>query len=70
MIKLYEGGCDFFKTYFEDKPIYGFTEDKVYNMFTIEDTKFIRKLSRKLGKKVAAHSMFIKGSKRVDRRGF
>lgn len=65
MDRLYESGCDFFKTYFEDKPIYGGKDSTVYNMFTREQAEFIKNKAMKFDKMVEAHSMFIKGSRRV-----
>lgn len=63
--RLHESGCDFFKTYFEDKPLYGGKESTVHNMFTFEQAKFIKNKAVKFNKIVEAHSMFIKGSRRV-----
>ncbi|MEJ2657860.1 MAG: amidohydrolase family protein [Desulfobacterales bacterium] len=60
-----ESGSDFFKTYFEDKPIYGGKESDVFNMFTPEHAALIRKKATAYNKMVEAHSMFIKGSRRV-----
>jgi imidazolonepropionase-like amidohydrolase len=65
-----ENGFDFFKTYFEDKPIYGGKETDVFNMFTPEQATLIRKKANTYGKMVEAHSMFIKGSRRVIDAGF
>jgi imidazolonepropionase-like amidohydrolase len=70
MERLHQMGCDSFKTYFEDKPIYGGEESTIYNMFTPEQAKLIRKAAEQYGKIVEAHSMFIKGSRRVIEAGF
>jgi len=56
-------GCDFFKTYFEEKPLYGGKEDTVYSMFTSEEAETIHETAKRFGKKVAAHTMFIKGAR-------
>jgi imidazolonepropionase-like amidohydrolase len=69
MERLHQMGCDSFKTYFEDKPIYGGEESTIYNMFTPEQAKLIRKAAEQYGKIVEAHSMFIKGSRRVIEAG-
>ena len=61
---------DFLKTYFEDKPIYGGKEFDVFNMFTPEQAALIRKKADTFNKMVEAHSMFIKGSRRVIDAGF
>lgn len=65
-----ENGFDFFKTYFEDKPIYGGKESDVFNMFTPEQAALIRRKANAYNKMVEAHSMFIKGSRRVIDAGF
>ena len=63
-------GFDFFKTYFEDRPIFGGKESDVFAMFTPEQAKLIRKKADFRNKMVEAHSMFIKGSRRVIDAGF
>ncbi|MBL7162999.1 MAG: amidohydrolase family protein [Anaerolineales bacterium] len=69
MAVLDEGGCDFFKTYFEDKPIYGHKQTTVYTMFSPQQARLIRERADQCGKKVAAHSLFIKGSRRAIEAG-
>lgn len=58
-------GCDFFKTYFEERPLYGGKEGDVFTMFTPEEAQLIRKTADQFGKKVTAHTMFISGSRRA-----
>lgn len=58
-------GCDFFKTYFEERPLYGGSESDVFAMFTPEEARLIRETAHRFGKKVSAHTMFISGSRRV-----
>lgn len=70
MERLHEMGCESFKTYFEEKPLYGGTESTVYNMFTAKQAELIRKTADKYGKVLEAHSMFMKGSRRVIEAGF
>lgn len=70
MERLHQMGCDCFKTYFEEKPLYGGEESTIYNMFTPEQAKLIRKTADQYGKMVEAHSMFMKGSRRVIEAGF
>jgi imidazolonepropionase-like amidohydrolase len=65
-----ESGFDFFKTYFEDKPIYGGKESDSFNMFSPEQAGIIRNKATAYNKMVEAHSMFIKGSRRVIDAGF
>lgn len=64
MQELNDLGCDFFKFYFEDKPLYG-NKDKCFNMFSLDQAILIRKLADKYGKMIAVHSTFRKGSKRA-----
>jgi len=70
MKRLHQMGCDCFKTYFEEKPLYGGDESTIYKMFTPEQAKLIRKTADQCGKMVEAHSMFMKGSRRVIESGF
>ncbi len=63
--RLHEMGCECFKTYFEEKPLYGGKEDMVYNMYTPEQARLLRQLADKHRKTLEAHSMFITGSRRV-----
>lgn len=57
-------GCDFFKFYFEDKPLYG-DINKDFNMFSLEQAENIRNIADKYGKMITAHSTFKNGSERV-----
>ena len=70
MARLHELGCESFKTYFEEKPLYGGTERTIYKMFSAEQAEHIRRTADKYGKVLEAHSMFIKGSRRVIGAGF
>ena len=70
MERLHDMGCENFKTYFEDKPLYGRTKDTVYNMFPTKQARFFRNNADKYNKILEAHSMFIKGSRRVIDAGF
>lgn len=63
MTEIHGYGCDFFKTYFEERPLYGGKEGDVYTMFTPEEAQLIRETANQLGKKVSAHTMFIGGSR-------
>jgi imidazolonepropionase-like amidohydrolase len=70
MERLHQLGCDCFKTYFEDKPLYGGEESTIYTMLSPEQARLIRKTAGQYGKMVEAHSMFMKGSRRVIEAGF
>lgn len=59
--EIQETGNDFFKFYFEEKPLYGGKESSVYNMFTAEQARLIRSQADKYHKQAAAHAMFMKG---------
>lgn len=69
MTEIHGYGCDFFKTYFEERPLYGGKETDVYTMFTPEEAKLIRETANQFGKKVSAHTMFISGSRRAIEAG-
>lgn len=62
-------GCDFFKTYFEERPLYGGKEGDVFRMFTPQEAKLISETAHGFGKKVSAHTMFISGSRRAINAG-
>ena len=61
--KNLEGGSEFIKTYQEEKPLYGFKEDTIFNMWKPEELKVIRDFADKHEQMVACHSMFIKGAR-------
>ncbi len=56
-------GMDFIKTYQEEKPLYGFTEDYRLKMWTTGQFKTIREFADRHGLAVACHSMFINGAR-------
>jgi len=62
-------GCDFFKVYFEERPLYGGKEDDVFTMFTPEEAQLIRQTADRFGKQVSAHTMFISGTRRAIEAG-
>lgn len=63
MTELDAAGGAFFKTYFEERPIWGGKEATMFNMFTPEQARLIRQTADKYGKHVASHTMFLKGSR-------
>jgi len=65
MAHLHEIGCGSFKTYFEEKPLYGKTEETIYPLFPQEQANLFRELADRYGKPLEAHAMFIKGARRV-----
>ena len=50
MAEIDESGCDFFKTYFEQRPLYGGDENDVYTMFSSEEAMTIRTTADRFGK--------------------
>jgi imidazolonepropionase-like amidohydrolase len=58
-----EKGVDLIKTYQEEKPLYGFSEDTVYKMWTPGQLKIIRDFADRNGLPVACHAMFINGAR-------
>ncbi len=64
-----ERGADFIKTYQEEKPLYGFTEDTVFNMWTQEQLAIIKDFAGRKGLAVCCHAMFIKGARMVIEAG-
>lgn len=58
-----EGGSELIKTYQEEKPLYGFKEDTVFNMWKPEELKVIRDFADQHDQMVACHCMFIKGAR-------
>jgi len=69
MAQIHGYGCDFFKTYFEERPLFGGKEGDVFTMFSPEETQVIRETAARFGKQVTAHSMFIGGSRRAIEAG-
>jgi imidazolonepropionase-like amidohydrolase len=69
MTEINSYGCDFFKTYFEERPLYGGKQSDVFTMFTPEEARLIRDTADRFGKKVSAHTMFISGSRRAIEAG-
>lgn len=69
MTEIHGYGCDFFKTYFEERPLYGGKEGDVFTIFTPEEAQLIRKTADRFGKKVSAHTMFMAGSRRAIEAG-
>jgi imidazolonepropionase-like amidohydrolase len=65
MAEIDDSGCDFFKTYFEQRPLYGGDEDDVYAMFSPEEAMTIRATADQFGKPVSAHAMFLAGGRRA-----
>lgn len=65
MTTIHGYGCDFFKTYFEERPLFGGKESDVFTMFTPDEARLICETARRFGKKVSAHTMFISGSRRA-----
>jgi imidazolonepropionase-like amidohydrolase len=61
-------GC--FKTYFEERPLYGGKPDTRYAMFTPAQAKLMRRQADRHGKPLEAHSMFLRGSRLVAEGGF
>ena len=70
MRELQESGNDFFKFYFEAKPLYGGKENSVYNMFTSEQALLIKNQASQYGKPAAGHAMFMKGIRLLIDAGF
>jgi imidazolonepropionase-like amidohydrolase len=65
MTEIDDPGCDFFKTYFEQRPLYGGDEDDTYTMFSPEEAATIRATADRFGKPVSAHAMFLTGARRA-----
>ena len=63
-------GAVSFKTYFEERPLYGGKPETQYRMFTGDQARLLRALADKHEKLLEAHSMFISGSRRVAEAGF
>ena len=61
MSELHGTGNDFFKLYFEEKPLYGGSQTSVYKMFSLEQARCIRSRANDYGKPTAGHAMFMKG---------
>lgn len=70
MEDIHRSGNDFFKFYFEEKPLYGGDESTVYNMFTLEQARMMRKKADEYGKHLAAHAMFMPGVDILIEAGF
>jgi imidazolonepropionase-like amidohydrolase len=65
MTEINNTGCDFFKTYFEERPLYGGDEDDSYTMFSPEEAMTIRTTADRFDKPVSAHAMFLAGARRA-----
>jgi len=65
-----ELGAGSFKTYFEERPLYGGKPDTRYAMFTPAQAKLMRRGADRHGKLLEAHSMFLRGSRLVAEAGF
>ena len=65
MAEINSYGCDFFKTYFEERPLYGGKESSVYTKFTPAEARVIRETADGYGKRVSAHTMFVRGSRLI-----
>lgn len=63
-------GFDLVKTYQEEKPLYGFTENTTYKMWTPQQLKTIRDFADRNNLPVACHSMFIRGARMAIDAGF
>jgi imidazolonepropionase-like amidohydrolase len=63
-------GADCFKTYFEERPLYGGKRDTVYSMYNADQARLIRRQAIRHEKLLEAHSMFISGSRIVAEAGF
>jgi imidazolonepropionase-like amidohydrolase len=63
-------GAASFKTYFEERPLYGGKHDTRYRMFTTDQARLLRALADKHGKLLETHSMFTSGSRLVAEAGF
>jgi len=56
-------GAELIKTYQEEKPLYGFKQDTIYKMWSMDDLQTIVEFAKKHQKRVACHAMFIKGAR-------
>ncbi|MEA2040810.1 MAG: amidohydrolase family protein [Thermodesulfobacteriota bacterium] len=56
-------GAELIKTYQEEKPLYGFKQDTIYKMWSMDDLRTIVEFAKKHQKRIACHAMFIKGAR-------
>lgn len=56
-------GAELIKTYQEERPLYGFTENHLYRMWTREELQMIREKASRHHLPLACHAMFIRGAR-------